>query len=119
MVFSEWGGTGLLFIAHKVKFVAWAYEYQAGSGRVCLSQTRFWCWPPEGRICHSDLFWLIEKKITIWPPILFCNETTPGGETRNESEKMICDCDNDNEKEIDTDEGNAFEGKCIKCALFW
>ena len=22
----EWGGTGLLFIAYKVKFVAWAYE---------------------------------------------------------------------------------------------
>ena len=43
MVFLEWGGTGLLFIAHKVKFVAWAYEYQAGSDRVCLcsSQTRF------------------------------------------------------------------------------
>ena len=28
MVFLEWGGTGLLFIAHKVKFVTWAYEYQ-------------------------------------------------------------------------------------------
>ena len=28
MVFLEWGGTGLLFIAHKVKFVVWAYEYQ-------------------------------------------------------------------------------------------
>ena len=28
MVFLEWGGTGLLFIVHKVKFVAWAYEYQ-------------------------------------------------------------------------------------------
>ena len=39
MVFLEWGGTGLLFIAHKVKFVAWAYDYQAGSDHVCLSQT--------------------------------------------------------------------------------
>ena len=27
----EWGGTGLLVIANKVKIVAWAYEYQAGS----------------------------------------------------------------------------------------
>ena len=41
MVCLEWGGTGLLFIAHKVKSVAWAYEYQAGSDRVGLSQTRF------------------------------------------------------------------------------
>ena len=38
MVFLEWGGTGLSFTAHKVKFVAWAYEYQVGSDRVCLSQ---------------------------------------------------------------------------------
>ena len=38
MVFLEWGGTGLLLTAHKVKFVAWAYEYQVGSDRVCLSQ---------------------------------------------------------------------------------
>ena len=38
MVFLEWGGTGLSFTAHKVKFVAWAYEYQVGSDRVCLSR---------------------------------------------------------------------------------
>ena len=38
MVFLEWGGTGLSFTAHKVKFVAWAYEFQVGSDRVCLSQ---------------------------------------------------------------------------------
>ena len=62
MVFLEWGGTGLLFIAHKVKFVTWAYDYQVGSDWVCLSQTRCWHWPPEGLICHSDLFWSIEKK---------------------------------------------------------
>ena len=31
MVFLEWGGTGLLFIAHKVKLVTWAYDYQVGS----------------------------------------------------------------------------------------
>ena len=59
-------------------------------------------------------FWLIEKKLR-YDPQLFCNEK----ETRNESEMMICDCDNDNEKEIGTDDGNAFEGKYIKCALFW
>ena len=41
MVFLEWGGTGLLFIAHKVKFVARAYEYQAGSDRVCLYADSF------------------------------------------------------------------------------
>ena len=59
-----------------------------------------------------------QKKKSRYDPQLFCNETPPGRETRNESEMMICDCDNDNEKEIDTDEGNAFEGTCIKCALF-
>ena len=42
MVFLEWVGTGLLFFVHKVKFVARAYEYQAGSDRVCLCMlTRF------------------------------------------------------------------------------
>ena len=38
MVFLEWGGTGLLVIAQKVKFVAWAYEYKAGSDHVWLSK---------------------------------------------------------------------------------
>ena len=40
MVFLEWGGTGLSFTAHKVKFVAWAYEYQVESDRFCLSRRR-------------------------------------------------------------------------------
>ena len=64
MVFLEWGGTGLLFIAHKVKFVAWAYEYQAGSDRVVYLRL-------VSDVDHqraesvTDQFWLIGKTITI------------------------------------------------------
>ena len=52
MVFFERGGTGLLFIAHKVKFVAWAF----GSDRVCLYADSFLTLTTIGPICHSDLF---------------------------------------------------------------
>ena len=41
MVFLESVGTVLLLFAHKVKFVARAYEYQAGSDRVCLYADSF------------------------------------------------------------------------------
>ena len=63
MVFSELGRTGLLFIGQKMGFVAWAYEYQAGSNRVCLSADLFLTLTTRGPIRHSDLFWPIEKKI--------------------------------------------------------
>ena len=36
MVFSESGGTGLLFIGHRVGFAARAHEYQAESDQVGL-----------------------------------------------------------------------------------
>ena len=62
MVFLEWVGTGLLFFGHKVKFVARAYEYQAGSDRVCLYADSFLTLTTTGPICHSDLCWPIEKK---------------------------------------------------------
>ena len=62
MVFLEWVGTGLLFFAHKVKFVARAYAYQAGSDRVCLYADSFLTLTTRGPICHSDLCWAIEKK---------------------------------------------------------
>ena len=58
--FLEWVGTGLLFIAHKVKFVARAYEYKAGSDRVCLYADLFLTLTTRGPICHSDLCWPIE-----------------------------------------------------------
>ena len=69
-LFNKYGifGMGrdwLLFFAHKVKFVARAYEYQAGSDRVCLYADSFLTLTTRGPICHSDLCWPIEKKITI------------------------------------------------------
>ena len=54
MVFLEWVGTGLLFFAHKMKFVARAYEYQAGSDRVCLYADSFLTLTTRGPICHFD-----------------------------------------------------------------
>ena len=62
MIFEESGGTGLLLHTHKVGLVAWAYEYEAGSDRVCLSADLFLTLVTGGPICHSDLFWPIEKK---------------------------------------------------------
>ena len=63
IVFSELGRTGLLFIGQKMGFVAWAYENQAGSNRVCLSADSFLTLTIRGPIRHSDLCWPIEKKI--------------------------------------------------------
>ena len=65
MVFLEWVGTGLLFFAHKMKFVARAYEYQAGSDRVCLYADSFLTLTTRGPICHFDQCWPIEKKFMI------------------------------------------------------
>ena len=56
MVFLEYGGTALLFIGDKVKFVAWAYEYQAGCDRVCLCADSFLPLTTRGPIFHSDIF---------------------------------------------------------------
>ena len=38
MISSESGEAGLFYIAQKVGFVAWAYEYQAGSDVVLLGK---------------------------------------------------------------------------------
>ena len=65
MVFLEWVWTGLLLTAHKGKFVARAYAYQAGSDRVFLYADSFLTLTARGPICHSDLCWPIEKKIMI------------------------------------------------------
>ena len=59
--FLEWVGNGLLFSAHKVKFVALVYEYQAGSDPVSLYADSFLTLATRGPICHSDLSWPIEK----------------------------------------------------------
>ena len=42
----EWGGTGLLFIAHKVKFVAWASRMNTKLEVIEFVYLR----PPEGPI---------------------------------------------------------------------
>ena len=71
MVFLEWVGTGLLFFAHKMKFVARAYEYQAGSDRVCLYADSFLTLTTRGPICHFDQMLAHRKKNYDVTPNLF------------------------------------------------
>ena len=42
-----------------------AYESYAGSDPVCLSADLFLTLTNRGQICHSNIFWPIEKQIMI------------------------------------------------------
>ena len=53
------------------------------------------------------------------PGIPCSNEAPPGGETRNESEMMICDCDNDNDNEKEIDSDDSVDNFNVSSMAYW